>query len=134
MLVRWDIPAAARGSRSAGTRPGILTGVLEATMRDLQVQTPAPGFLAGSHPKVVRRHGQPAHTVPPPRRVADGPRVPRHRQRALTSALVRALQERSSLRGVDPEALQHQRQGGALRWRGCADTLASASWQGLNGA
>ena len=32
-------------------------------MRDLQVKTPAPGFLAGSHPKVVRRHGQLAHTV-----------------------------------------------------------------------
>src|ERR1700683_2097264 len=54
---------AARGSRSAGTRPGILTGVLEATVRDLQVKTPAPGFLAGSYPKVVRRHGQLAHTV-----------------------------------------------------------------------
>jgi hypothetical protein len=34
---------AARGSRSAGTRPGILTGVLEATLRDPQVKTPAPG-------------------------------------------------------------------------------------------
>ena len=73
MLVRWDIPAAARGSRSAGTRPGILTGVLEATMRDLQVKTPAPGFLTGSHPKVVRRHGQPAHTVPPRGRPAQSP-------------------------------------------------------------
>jgi pimeloyl-ACP methyl ester carboxylesterase len=32
-------------------------------VRDLQVKTPAPGFLAGSQPKVVRRHGQLAHTV-----------------------------------------------------------------------
>jgi hypothetical protein len=31
------------GSRPAGTRPGILTGVLEATLRDPQVKTPAPG-------------------------------------------------------------------------------------------
>jgi hypothetical protein len=34
-------------------------------VRDLQVKTPAPGFLTGSYPKVVRRHGQPAHTIPP---------------------------------------------------------------------
>jgi hypothetical protein len=53
-------------------------------MRDLLVQTPAPGFLAGSHPKVVRRHGQPAHTVPPRERPAQpqpqrgsSPRPPR---------------------------------------------------------
>src|SRR5437660_104017 len=56
----------------------MLTGVLEATVRDLQVKTPAPGFLAGSHPKVVRRHGQPAHTVPPRQRPAQyGPRPQR---------------------------------------------------------
>jgi len=39
----WIPGCAARGSRSAGTRPGILTGVLEATVRDPQVKTPAPG-------------------------------------------------------------------------------------------
>ena len=38
---------AARGSRSAGTRPGILTGVLEATVRDPQVRTPAARLNSG---------------------------------------------------------------------------------------
>ena len=66
MLVRWDIPAAARGSRSAGTRPGILTGVLKATMSDPQVTTPAPRYDPGSHSKKSRRRGQPAPTVPIP--------------------------------------------------------------------
>jgi hypothetical protein len=35
--------AGCRGSRPAGTRPGILTGVLKTTLRDPQVETPAPG-------------------------------------------------------------------------------------------
>jgi hypothetical protein len=42
-LFRQLVCRAARGSRSAGTRPGILTVVLEATMRDPQAKTPAPG-------------------------------------------------------------------------------------------
>ena len=37
------IEAGCPGVRSAGIRPGILTGVLEATVRDPQVKTPAPG-------------------------------------------------------------------------------------------
>ena len=65
MLDLAGIAAAARGSRSAGTRPGILTGVLEATVRDPQVKTPAPGCKTGSHPTNRRRHGQPVPTVPP---------------------------------------------------------------------
>jgi len=41
-------------------------------VRDLQVQTPAPGFLTGSHPKVVRHHGQLVHTVPPREPLSPG--------------------------------------------------------------
>ena len=52
-------------------RPGILTGVLEATGRDPQVKTPAPGLETGSHPKKRRRHGQLAPTLP---RHAPAPR------------------------------------------------------------
>jgi hypothetical protein len=34
--------------------------LLKATLRDPQVKTPAPGCQTGSHPKISRRHGQPA--------------------------------------------------------------------------
>jgi hypothetical protein len=37
------IEAGCPGSRSAGTMPAILTGVLKATVRNLQAKTPAPG-------------------------------------------------------------------------------------------
>ena len=60
------ITASCPGVRSAGTRPGILTGVLEATLRDPQVTTPAPSYDPGSHSKKSRRRGQPAPTVPIP--------------------------------------------------------------------
>jgi hypothetical protein len=62
-MLGMDNRRAARGSRSAGAWPGILTGVLEATGRDPQVKTPAPGLETGSHPSLSRRHGQPAPTL-----------------------------------------------------------------------
>ena len=37
----------------------------EATGRDPQVKTPAPGLETGSHPKKRRHHGQPAPTLTP---------------------------------------------------------------------
>jgi len=73
------IRRAVRGSRSAGTRPGILTGVLKATVRDPQVRTPAPGWLTGSRPKNTRRHGQPAPTIPPARPHRTNPSGTRQR-------------------------------------------------------
>ena len=59
MLGRWDNRRAARGSRSAGAWPGILTGVLEATGRDPQVKTPAPGLETGSQPSRADVTGSP---------------------------------------------------------------------------
>ena len=56
---------AARGPRSG--KAEILTGVLTATRSDPQVKAPAPGFYTGSRPTDGRRHGQPAHTLPPRR-------------------------------------------------------------------
>ena len=49
--------------------------MIEATVRDPQVKTPAPGLETGSHPKKRRRHGQPAPTLPrhrPHRRANPG--------------------------------------------------------------
>jgi hypothetical protein len=70
---------AARGSRSAGTRPGILTGVLEATVRDPQVRTPAArlnyGFVFHSAP--ASRAARPY--CPPPRTTAPAPARTRQR-------------------------------------------------------
>src|ERR1022692_4075481 len=58
--------ADARGPRS-GTE--ILTGVLEATMRDPKVKAPAPDLHAGSRPKEVPasagNHPDPARRAPP---------------------------------------------------------------------
>ena len=59
-------------------RPRILTVVLEGDMRRLSGQVPAPGFLAGSYPKLSRCHRQPAPIVsasPPQRRRTTFPQV-----------------------------------------------------------
>src|SRR6266699_6370712 len=73
------ITASCPGVTVGGTRPGILTGVLKATMSDPQVTTPAPRYDPGSHSKKSRRHGQPTPTVPsrtatqPPARTRQQP-------------------------------------------------------------
>src|SRR5262245_26298673 len=78
------IRRAARGSRSAGTRPGILTGVLEATVRDPQVKTPAARLNYGfaSHSVPASRAARPY--CPPPRTTAQTPA--RTRQRTQPAA------------------------------------------------
>jgi len=57
---------AAVGSRSAGARSGVLTGGLEAAVRDPQVKTPAPGWVTESHPKNPGVTGSP-HPLSHPR-------------------------------------------------------------------
>jgi hypothetical protein len=63
-------------------------------MRDLQVKTPAPGFLAGSHPKVVRRHGQPAHTVSPSQRPAQTPAATRQQPQPAQTRTTKIFTQR----------------------------------------
>src|SRR5271166_5199221 len=60
-------PVAAQSSTShrSRPRPGILTGVLEAQCATLRSEPQRSGLCTGSYPKVRRRHGQPALTLPP---------------------------------------------------------------------
>jgi hypothetical protein len=58
--------------RDRSLSPRLQPVAVEATVRDLQVQTPAPGFLTGSHPKVGRHHGQPRPYRPTPRALSPG--------------------------------------------------------------
>src|ERR1700759_5617341 len=66
---------AARGPRSAGTRPGILTGVLEATVRDPQVRTPAARLNYGfvSHRAPASRAARPLLSPAPRDGTSPGP-------------------------------------------------------------
>ena len=52
------VPARCAGDTAAAPR-----GAVEATGRDPQVKTPAPGLETGSQPSLGRRHGQPAPTL-----------------------------------------------------------------------
>ena len=59
-------PAGCPGAPVGGKKAGILTGVLEAQCATLRSRPHRSGLWTGSYPKVRRRHGQPALTVPPP--------------------------------------------------------------------
>jgi hypothetical protein len=78
---------AARGPGHLARKPRILTVVLDRRQEaTLKVKVPAPGLETGSHPKVARRHGQPAPIVaaaPSPRRTisAQGANRATERQR-----------------------------------------------------
>jgi hypothetical protein len=50
-------------ARYTGDTASAPRGAVEATGRDPQVKTPAPGLETGSHPSLSRRHGQPAPTL-----------------------------------------------------------------------
>src|SRR5580704_14731863 len=54
--------------------------VLEATMCDPQVTTPAPSYDPGSHSKKSRRHGQPAPRCPIPHGGTKGWHAPAGRR------------------------------------------------------
>src|SRR5690348_14982030 len=67
--------ASCPGVRSAGTRPGILTGVLEATVRDPQVRTPAARLNYGfvSHRAPASRAARPLLSPAPRDGTSPGP-------------------------------------------------------------
>ena len=60
-------PAGCPGAPVGGNKPGILTGVLEAQCATLRSRPQRSGLWTGSYPKVRRRHGPPALTLPPAR-------------------------------------------------------------------
>jgi hypothetical protein len=84
------ITASCRGSRSAGTRPGILTGVLEATICDPQVKDPSARLTAGFAFQVVLASRAARSTVssrtaahtPPGRGSGPGPEITHPRRTA----------------------------------------------------
>jgi hypothetical protein len=91
-------------------------------VRDLQVKTPAPGFLAGSHPKVVRRHGQLAHTVSLRQRPAQTQAATRQQPQPAQTRTTGTFTQRDH----PPDAMGFLYVFKAARWAARASRLGTA--------